>query len=91
MEAIPVMDTYLEERIDDGWQALAEAIVLQAVKDYRKLRSYLKNNPEDERANRHLAALAEFFRSDWFEDLCDLDGRELLRRLRAERQRRRRA
>ena len=93
MEAVPVMHLGSLERealINDGWQHLAEAIVLQAVKDYRKLRRYLQNNPEDERANLHLVAIAEFFCSEWFKDLCDLDGQELLRRLRTERRRSRR-
>ena len=57
----------------DPYQELANAIVLQAVKDYRMT--------DDE---QELREIERFFRSGWFETLCDLDGRALIWKLRME-------
>jgi hypothetical protein len=51
----------------------ANAIVLQAVKDYRLT--------DDE---AELAEIERFFRSDWFGVLTDVDPEYLIRRLRKE-------
>ena len=57
----------------DPYQELANAIVLQAVKDYRMT--------DDE---RELKEIERFFRSDWFGVLTDVDPEYLIRRLRKE-------
>ena len=55
------------------YENLANAIVLQAVKDYRLT--------DDE---AELAEIERFFRSDWFGVLTDVDLEYLIRRLRKE-------
>ena len=55
------------------YENLANAIVLQAVKDYR-----LTDNEAE------LAEIERFFRSDWFGVLTDVDPEYLIRRLRKE-------
>ena len=55
------------------YENLANAIVLQAVKDYRLT--------DDE---AELAEIERFFRSDWFGVLTDIDPEYLIRRLRKE-------
>ena len=55
------------------YENLANAIVLQAVKDYRL---------SDDEAE--LAEIERFFRSDWFGVLTDVDPEYLIRRLRKE-------
>ena len=55
------------------YENLANAIVLQAVKDYRLT--------DDE---AELAEIESFFRSDWFGVLTDVDPEYLIRRLRKE-------
>ena len=55
------------------YEELANAIVLQAVKDYRLT--------DDE---AELAEIERFFRSDWFGVLTDVDPEYLIRRLRKE-------
>ena len=55
------------------YENLANAIVLQAVKDYRLT--------DDE---AELAEIEHFFRSDWFGVLTDVDPEYLIRRLRKE-------
>lgn len=66
------------------WRELANAIVLRAVEDYRKAQADLRANPGNEKALRSLPELERFFRSAWFEDLTDLDGRRVLAKLRGE-------
>lgn len=55
------------------YENLANAIVLQAVKDYRLT--------DDE---AELAEIESFFRSDWFGVLTDVDPEYLIRNLRKE-------
>ena len=63
--------------------ALANAIVLQACKDYRKtyrlhIRTYRVGDKPDEK----LAELERFFRSAWYRTLTDIDGEMLMKRIR---------
>ena len=57
----------------DPYQELANAIVLQAVKDYR-----LHDNEQE------LARIERFFRSDWFSVLTNVDPEILITKLRKE-------
>ena len=57
----------------DPYQGLANAIVLQAVKDYR-----LHDNEQE------LARIERFFRSDWFSVLTNVDPKILITKLRKE-------
>ena len=63
----------------ERWENLANAVVVQAADDYRKTLRRLKRRPKDQRR-----MLERFFRSGWFETLCDLDGRALIWKLRME-------
>lgn len=60
----------------DGYEKLAEAIILQAVKDYRKA---LKH---DERGRKR--EIERFFRSEYFTVLTNISGEMLIQKLRAE-------
>ena len=55
------------------YEELANAIVLQAVKDYRL------NDDE-----RELASIERFFRSGWFNTLTSIDSEMLIAKLRKE-------
>lgn len=62
--------------MENKYAVLAEAIILRAVKDYKKA---LKTD------NRRTKRECErFFRSEWFTVLTRLDGNMLIDRLRAE-------
>ena len=63
---------------DDNWQSLADAIVVQATKDYRTALRSLHLNPESTKQLYQKRELEEFFRSSWFQTLCDLDGKQLI-------------
>ena len=58
---------------EDNWKELANAIVLQAVDDYR-----MSEDPRD------LKMLEQFFRSPWFAALTSLDPEYLITELRKE-------
>ena len=68
--------------IDACWQDLAEAIVLQAVEDYRMAKmSLLAGMMDPKAATRIIRRCERFFRSQWFEDLTGLDGKKFLQRI----------
>lgn len=60
---------------EDGYRNLADAIVVQASRDFRTALRGLRKNPE---STMKLRELEEFFRSSWFQVLCDLDGVQLV-------------
>lgn len=62
--------------VNDGCRALADAIILQAVKDYRDA---LKGN-----AARHRDEIELFFRSQWFGQLTEINPKMLIRKLKKE-------
>ena len=66
------------------YEELAHAIILQAVKDYRKALRQLKRNPEYEKAIEMKEDCERFFRSESFQDLTKVDGPWLMRKLREE-------
>lgn len=59
--------------MDTPYENLANAIVLQAVKDYRL--------HDDE---QELASIERFFRSGWFNTLTSIDSEMLIAKLRKE-------
>ena len=65
----------------DFYTDLANAIIIQAVKDYRNALKTLKRYPRYEPAKKVVAEVEEFFRSEWFNTLYDLDGETVIHRL----------
>ena len=63
---------------------LANAIVLSAVKDYRKSLKRLKKFPWDDTARRMKKECERFFLSGWFATLTSVDGDVLIEKLKAE-------
>lgn len=68
----------------DGYRALANAIVVQAVKDYRNTMKALKRRPRSKPAKKRLKKIEEFFASEWCRKLTDVKGEYLINRLRRE-------
>lgn len=68
----------------DPYVKLANAIIIQAAKDYRSARKKLKKNRKNEEAKLMVEDLERFFRSDYFAALSDLDGPALLTKLEEE-------
>ena len=68
----------------DAYEKLANAIILQAVKDYRSSLKILKRRPDSIPANSTKDEIERFFRSGWYQLLTELDGEMLIRRLQEE-------
>ena len=65
----------------DAYEGLANAIILQAVKDYRKAIKTLKKYPRYQPAKEVKAEVEGFFRSEWYRVLTNVDVEMLIRKL----------
>lgn len=68
----------------DGYENLANAIVLAAVRDWRAAVKKLKKRPKHELSLQMKAECEQFFRSEWFQILTSVDGEVVLRKLKQE-------
>ena len=66
------------------FQALANAIIEQAAKDYRGARKMLKKNPYHPVSLETVAEIEEFFLSAWIKALTTVSGSAVLRLLKEE-------
>ena len=66
------------------YENLANAIILQAVKDYRMALKSLKVNSRNRTAQADKAEIERFFRSQWYSALTSVDGEMLIRSLQKE-------
>ena len=80
------------EPLDENFEDLANAIIIQQAEDYRKCRKILRARPgkkqvsffvQDE-ANKRLREIEVFFQSWWFSRLTTADGKMILERLKKE-------
>lgn len=69
---------------ENPYEALANAIVLQAVNDYRAVLKKVKKNPNNRTALDEALQIERFFRSQWYQVLTSVDGEYLINRLRRE-------
>ena len=67
-----------------GYQALANGIIEQAVKDYRAALKTLRLHPDSKAAMTTAMEVERFFHSSWFAVLTDIDPDYLIERLRKE-------
>lgn len=68
----------------DPYHELANAIVLEAVKEYREAKEILRNRNTNKEAKLAVEDCEEFFRSGWFAILTSVDGEGLLMKLQEE-------
>ena len=68
----------------DTYENLANAIVLQAVKDYRDALKRLKKKPGNQAAMSDAMECERFFHSGWYKTLTSVDGEYLIQKLREE-------
>lgn len=66
------------------FEALRNAIVIQAAKDYRKALRALKRNPSSISQEREKKECELFFRSDWYKSICNVNGEMILREIQEE-------
>lgn len=67
-----------------NYENLANAIILQAVKDYQTALKCLDRNPSNRSAQFDKAEVERFFRSQWYSALTNVDGELLIRSLQEE-------
>ena len=67
-----------------AYENLANAVIEQAVKDYRRARVKLAKEAGDVMALKTRRETERFFRSAWFGQLTTLDGELLLEKLEEE-------
>ena len=69
---------------DDPYERLANAIILQAVSDYRIALKKVKANARNKDAVDEALQIEKFFRSGWYGVLTSVDGDYLIKRLQEE-------
>lgn len=62
----------------EPYEELANAIVRQAVDDYKKALHKLRKNPRNKSALMEISRLERFFHSGWYSELTRLDADQLL-------------
>ena len=70
--------------MNENWEKLAQAIILQAVEDYRTCRRLVRRKPNQVEAQKMIREVEAFFRSRWFMQLSDADGTMILEALKKE-------
>ena len=68
----------------EGYERLANEIILTGVKDYRTSLWALKKNPRNKSAAHLKKEVEEFFNSEWFGQLTDADPKMIIEKLKAE-------
>ena len=66
------------------YESLANAIILQAVKNYRKALRTLSHYPHNRSAQYECRSIEQFFRSGWFGALTRIDPELLIKKLKSE-------
>ena len=69
---------------ENPYEKLANAIVLQAVSDYRAALKKVKKNPKNRDAIDEALQIEKFFHSEWYQVLTSVDGEYLVDRLQKE-------
>lgn len=67
--------------MEENYRALAEAIIMQAVKDLRAALKRKQRFPDDGKADKDVKEIKQFFCSQLFQALSDLDGSMLFRKV----------
>lgn len=67
--------------MEENYRALANAVIMQAVKDFRTAYQRKKRFPDDAKTAKDIREITLFFCSQYFEALSDLDGPMLLKKI----------
>lgn len=70
--------------MDRNYEDFANAIVVQAARDYHEALKILKRNPKNSEAKYTKVEVERFFFSSWYKVLTNLDPVYLLERLKEE-------
>ena len=64
-----------------GYQALANAIIIQAAKDYKRVLRVIKKHPGSQAAMDEAKKLERFFHSRWYGVLTEVNPDYLMRQI----------
>lgn len=67
--------------MDECYSKLANAVIIQAVKDYRVAYRRLMKMPKSKEAQDEVSSLERFFISPWYGTLTDVDGKILIKKI----------
>lgn len=70
--------------LPECYQNLVNAIIMRAVRDYRRALRGLRKHPQHEPYIWRKKEVEVFFRSQWFKDLCNINGEMLIKKLQKE-------
>ena len=73
-----------KNQIEYPYERLANAIILNAVADYRAALKKIKRNPKSKAAIDEALQLEKFFGSSWYQQLTSVDEKFLIRKLQEE-------
>jgi len=73
-----------KNQIENPYERLANAIILNAVANYRAALKKVKRNPKSKAAIDEVLQIEKFFRSSWYQQLTLVDGEFLIRKLQDE-------
>ncbi len=68
----------------EPYESLSNAIVMQAVKDYRITLLHLQERPDNKDYQSEVESLEQFFRSGWYCELTSLNAEYLIQRINEE-------
>lgn len=68
----------------DGYQCLANAIILSAYNDYRAALKNLKKYPRNENSLQSIETLERFFHSGWYEMLTTVNAEFVTNKIKEE-------
>ena len=68
----------------DGYERLANEIIILAANDYRRALEGLRKHPYSRAAKKTIKELEDFFHSDWYSNLTEVDGELIIKRIREE-------
>lgn len=69
---------------ENPYERLANAVILQAVTDYRVALKKIKTYPINKDAVSEALSIERFFRSGWYSMLTSVDGEYMIRMLQGE-------
>ena len=69
---------------ENPYERLANAVILQAVTDYRVALKKIKTSPINKDARSEALSIERFFRSGWYSMLTSVDGEYMIRKLQGE-------
>lgn len=65
----------------DPYEELANAIIIQAAREYKQILKVLKVHPKNIVAENQAKEIEEFFLSKWFRDISNADGEFIITEL----------